>query len=654
MSEVRAELPAFDRSAPRLLVLRHGPGDGRRRKLAAWVAGAEAAGARAFLLRCDFDFDGPWAGARALVRALLPEVERDAPDLVERHARELATLLPHRCRGVEIPDLNLMDLTPPAERVRGYAMERAYRLAHGLVDWVAEWHRRQGDGRPWALACDGFEAGGTLGTAFVLELLRRRGAELGLTLLVTAERDGAAPEMPVGIGTIQVAGDEGTEENGPADPMDPDEAARRALALEGSSRNDVLAQQEAVPEILHLWLEAGRADRILFWRTIAFTHGYFHGFYEDALRYAEGILDRIDEALALAPHLTRWNLVGAIAYSDLAVDRPERALACVLCEGLARIDSLANRARISYVLAMIQARHLPRVDLAAAEGHLHEGLVALAAAEISEADRAFLQVFLGNGLAFVRHRQGRPQEALELCRSGFALLAERLPPERHRLHRSSLLYNMGQVHSATGSFAEAIECYGLAAEFDPNNSELYNERGNAWLALGQAETAIDDYRRAIRLSPPYPEVWTNLGQAARRIGRFDQAVEAYTRALDLAPEALLPRLGRAQALAALDRRSEAIADYTTALAATPGDPLALSNRAALHFLDGRSEDALADLDRAVELDPGNADLYYNRAAALERLGRREEMRSDLLGYLRLSPEGEERAEVVSRLAELGV
>jgi tetratricopeptide (TPR) repeat protein len=311
----------------------------------------------------------------------------------------------------------------------------------------------------------------------------------------------------------------------------------------------------------------------------------------------------------------------------------------VLREGLARIDNPANLARVCYILAMIHARHLPPPDYPRAEAYIDQGLAALEGADLPEEDRAFLRVFILNGLAFIRHRQGRSAEALDLCRSGFALLEERLPPDRHRLHRSSLLSNMAQVHAAAG--------------FDPNNTDFYNDRGNALACLDRLEEAVADYRTAIRLSPPYHEVWTNLGQALKRLGRIEEARDAYTRALDLDSRQPLPRLGRAQSAALLGRTAEARADYTLALAQDPAQPLLLANRAVLWFQEGRLAEALADLDQAIEMEPGNPDLYYNRAAVHEKLGRIEDMERDLRTYLERNPGAEDREEVEARLRPPG-
>ena len=174
-----------------------------------------------------------------------------------------------------------------------------------------------------------------------------------------------------------------------------------------------------------------------------------------------------------------------------------------------------------------------------------------------------------NGLAMIRNFQRRPQEAIELCRTGFAYLNEHLGADEHRLHRSILLYNTAQVYAAIGMAAEALEYYSATIAQDPNYSEYHNERASVLLQLDRLEEAEADYLRAIELSPPYFEVFTNLGQCYRRMGAMDKAIKEYSRALDLEPGHLLGRLGRAKAYEEAGQRGDAIDDYTAVLAQDP-------------------------------------------------------------------------------------
>jgi len=199
----------------------------------------------------------------------------------------------------------------------------------------------------------------------------------------------------------------------------------------------------------------------------------------------------------------------------------------------------------------------------------------------------------------IRHRQGRPDEALELCLAGFNELRQRLAPEEHRLHRSVLLYNAAQVLAALERHDEAIACISRAMALDPNYSEYYAERGGVYLKIGRFEEAERDFLRAIDLSPPYSDVWTNLGQCYRVTDRPEEAIRAYARALDLDPAVPLALIGRAESSLALGDADGAIRDYTAALALEHEQPLVLAGRAVAYYESGRFDDALNDNRRVV-------------------------------------------------------
>jgi tetratricopeptide (TPR) repeat protein len=293
------------------------------------------------------------------------------------------------------------------------------------------------------------------------------------------------------------------------------------------------------------------------------------------------------------------------------VGRPDLAYQAVL-EGLPKLDDARELARAHYVLAMSHARFLPQRNNEMAETFLLEGLHRLGQLPPELEGVAFLTSFLWNGLAYVRHRQGRPSEAIQLCQKAYAHLLASLRPEQHRLHRTVLHYNIAQVYGAAQEYEKAIEHYSAAIQDDPNYSEYYNERGSTFLKLGRLGEAETDYLRAIGLSAPYHEVWTNLGQCYRLQDKLPKAVEAYNVSLDLEPRASLALIGRAQALQGLGRFEEALRDYDCLLAESPDQPTLLSNRAAARWGLGQLDEALADIETALRLDPANSLLQKNK------------------------------------------
>ncbi len=639
-------LPDIDSSACIQYVVEAFDTSERKRLLAAWLERQHHSGATTHFVSCDSQRAGLWAGLSDLLRGIVPEVEGEAPDLIRRHSHELTLVLPSLLRTLEVPNQNLADLAIPEEKVRNYPVDRAFRIIHGLIDLLSDWNSRR-HSAPWVIVCDRFDEAGALVKMFFRELMRRRGRTLRLTL-VLAVRPGKAGMLADSVEATYLQWHLQEEQERRPDPRQMEERARD---IEAQGKDDYLILREHLSELIYYWRNSNHPEKSLVWVGFAFSEYNHFGFYEDALPYGMDVLRNLDVILASeTTPFTRWNLVGALTNCQLALGQPEKALEIAEHEGLAKVDDLADRSRIFYVLALIHSRFLPKPDFAKAEDYISRGLEVLEKADVPEHERLFMEVFLYNGLAYIRHRQGRPQEALAFCRSGFELLETKLRPDQHLLHRSVLLYNTAQVYAALREWNKALEYYTATMKFDPNYSEYYNERGNTYLNLGRLDEAIVDYHCAIELSAPYQEVWTNLGQAYKLAGRLPEAVEAYSHALDLDPHQVLPRLGRAQSYDALGRTQEALKDYSAALQQDPTQALALINRASLWYDAGELQKSLEDLDRAVALEPANADFRYNRSVALADLGRCAEAIRDLQFFLELRPDTAERDEIEVKIA----
>lgn len=632
---------------PGRVVIVQAPATRRRREiLRERLAEAERRGSRTWLLDTGFDTGGPWAGIHDLFARILEEMREQRPDLVEKHDYELIHVVPELRRSLRVRYSTLTDLAPSEEKVRNYPADRAFRIVHGLIDLLDAW--KGSEGPPWVIACESFDQISHIGRRFFRELMRRRGESLGLTLLVACApasteevRDRFTGDV---LGPVIRLDLPAEEESLP----DPTEAFRLALELEQKVGEDLLEIQIHLPDLIRGWRAAGDLKRLFLYNYHGLEIFNTLGFYEDAIVYGEAARTLYKAHIAEDPDI-RWSIFLKLFMSYLGLLQPERADDLAREDAIGRIESLERRGQLHYLLAMLHARFSPQRDLARGEELLELGLRDLEQADMDEGARHFQMVFNRNGLAMIRHFQGRFQEAIDLCREGFDRLNAHLSPDRHRLHRSVLLYNLAQVYSALGEHEEAIRHYTAAMEMDPNYSEYFNERGSIFLRLGRYDEARADYLTAIELSPPYFEVWTNLGQCDRSLGRLQEAVEAYSRALDLEPRQLLALLGRAQAYEALGRLHEAIADYTAALDLQPNQWDAVASRAVLHYERGDLAASLRDLNRAIELAPRVADLRQNRALVLSDLGCPEDAARDLTIYLDLAPDAEDRAEVQERL-----
>lgn len=615
-------------SAPgaHVVVLEAPAGVARRALADRWAAAARAAGATgAWTLPCDTERHGIWGGLDAWLMALAPHLEEHAPDLVVRHDAELVAAAPELRTRIRPRYVTLTDAAENDEGVRNYARDRAYRIPQGLVDLLDAWHTRSGGGR-WAVACDGLDRCGALVERFFRNMARRRGDALGLVLLAAVDpgRGDAVAEWFAPHARVHRASAD-LPPGGEPVPA-PAEAARLAAEMEAWVMRDTLDIALHLHELIRLWGLAGDPLRQAAWHARALSLYAHLGYYEDAFRHLPPV--RANLALfdggAEKAFYSRARIVSNLRITYITNRRPEEALRVVVEEGLGKLTDPVERARAFYIASMLHARHLPVRDQAKAEEYLQAGLAELERAQLDAADRHFLTGFLLNGLAYIRFRQGDAGEAAALSHANYDRLDENLPPGRHRLHRSVLLYNAGQVYARTGDLERAVEQYTLAMEMDPSYSEYYNDRGNLYLRMGRLPEAERDYLQAIELSPPYAEVWFNLGQCYGRQGRTAAAECAFARAVDLDPGRAEAWTNLARAHQALGRPDEALAAYDAALAADPDSPASafvLANRAALRLARGRGDDALADLDRAVALAPGHPGLQRNRQLALQALGR---------------------------------
>lgn len=640
----------FTANSPSVLIAEAARGPARRLWLADCAGEAAKPGSLSFILPCDFDLGGAWAGVNQLFLELVPQIRVRRPDLLDRHAFELVYALPELRQELTLRNLTLTDVASAEEKVRNYAADRALRNVHGLIDLLDSWKTETGADIPWVIVCDCYDLAGAMSRYFFQELIRRCVKRLNLHFLV-AVNPGSGKDICASLsecGMAKVVTLEVSPEPWPV--LDSVMAAQKARQLEESAGDDRFRKLVCLPELIALWRAAGRNDKVLHLKYFGLVVYLHLGQYADALRYAEGLMDLAeryapeDEDLRRSIVIKILNGLMGNQASELELQEIE-ALALQFAEHAPptwRID-------IYYLLAMVHARFRKPRNFPKGEEYLERGLAALEQAGLPEAQYHFHYVFNRNGVAMIRSFQARHNEAIQLCLDGIERLNKHVGTDKHRLHRSVLVYNIAQVYFATGRYEEAIEHYTAAMSMDPNYSEYYNERGNIYLRMGRFEQAQADYLRAIELSPPYYEVFTNLGQCYRNMENMAQAIEAYSRALDLQPRQALALAGRAQAHEMLSNRDAAIADYSSALSYDPNQWEVVASRGVLYYEAGNLSAALTDFTRAIELKPDQIDLYQNRSVVLADSGQTEDAARDLKAALALNPPDEDKVSLQEQL-----
>lgn len=168
------------------------------------------------------------------------------------------------------------------------------------------------------------------------------------------------------------------------------------------------------------------------------------------------------------------------------------------------------------------------------------------------------------------------------------------------------------------------------------------QRAQQSAILGDRTAARDQLRQAAALDPTSSDLAYQLARAQESAGATDEAKAEYCRFIALAPNA--PEVAEAR-----DRVASLSRSVQTAM----------SDRIAAPFRDGiaayeagRIAQAEGLFTAAIGLQPDWGDAYYNRAQTYAVRGMRDPAVRDLQQYLRLKPEADDRATVISRINAL--
>jgi tetratricopeptide (TPR) repeat protein len=96
-------------------------------------------------------------------------------------------------------------------------------------------------------------------------------------------------------------------------------------------------------------------------------------------------------------------------------------------------------------------------------------------------------------------------------------------------------FDRGLAAHKQGNTQEAIAQFTQAIKLDPNYTDAYNNRGNAYYDLDDYDKAIADYAQAIKIDPGDADAYNNRGIAYHNLGDYDKAIADYAQAIKLDP-----------------------------------------------------------------------------------------------------------------------
>jgi len=152
--------------------------------------------------------------------------------------------------------------------------------------------------------------------------------------------------------------------------------------------------------------------------------------------------------------------------------------------------------------------------------------------------------------------------------------------------------------------------FARAAEIDPDNSDIYNHRGQVFLLLEEMNKSIVDFNRAVRLNPNHPiayaqKLYTDY-RCAVMIGdatKVNTVISDFYEAIEKNPKCVENYSLAAQVLNAQEAFKEADALYKKALEVDPKNANLLVHRGLMALQSrGDIEEGVRLIEKALEMD----------------------------------------------------
>jgi len=570
-------------------------------------------------INADFTNAGVWSGVRSLIDEAYNYLkEKGFNDVIQKHQYELYMVLASKRKEINLTHACLTDTTEGIEKTRNFPVDRAYRIVNGLVELVGTWKEICTQKQKWRLFIHNFDMAHHLATRFYLELGRRQ-SHRNILILATCQ------DIPDQLDTWKLIDPEqltanehsiSNQEKSPATTFNPQ------ISMHEFEKNFMPTLEHYSQKEQH-----DTAAEVAIRALCLYNH---YGFYHESAYFLPYVLPYF-EKLVGTDQSKRWNYVGNMFQALVTTEQEDKALELINSLAAPHLTQPELQAKMHYLLAMVYIRYAKNKDLEQGERHILDAVKYVEQAKqiIPLDEYAFLKVFINNGLAFVRVRQNRPTDALELCQNGYQYLTRTLGDKKHNLHRSVLIYNSAQVYMMLNEFRLAESSYLKSIEMDPYYSEYYNELGNIYLKSQEYHKALRQYQVAIQYSAPYPEVYFNQGVCLSLLGENQQAISSFNLSADLDPSQSLLYVHRAELFEELGNQDQALQDYDKALTLAPELIIARVNKAVILFEQNNFNEALDEMNKVVSTEPQVADHLFNRSQIYQALGKNNEANMDL-------------------------
>jgi serine/threonine protein kinase len=181
-----------------------------------------------------------------------------------------------------------------------------------------------------------------------------------------------------------------------------------------------------------------------------------------------------------------------------------------------------------------------------------------------------------------------------------------------------------------------IEGLNEAIKRNPNDANIYFERGNARASSNDKKGAIVDYSKSIALNPKESEVYSQRGNSYSAIGNKQAAIQDYSQVIKLEPDRADAYFHRAIDRSNVGDKKGAVEDYSQVIKLEPDRADAYFDRGNTRAALGDKKGAIADLTKSIQYKPNRAATYKNRGNARAAIGDKQGAAGDYLQASKLS------------------
>jgi Putative Zn-dependent protease, contains TPR repeats len=188
---------------------------------------------------------------------------------------------------------------------------------------------------------------------------------------------------------------------------------------------------------------------------------------------------------------------------------------------------------------------------------------------------------------------------------------------------SEFLNQLREINAEKGTQIEQIN----AGEVEISTNELLLKeiilKANEYSYKKEYEKAIGMYEQVTNLDPNNFEVWFNKGLAYIALNKHDDAILCFDKYLDKYPNDAMGLNNKAYALAHVNRSEEALPIIKRSLKINPHSGYAFDTIGFIYFKLGKYEKALSFYEKAIKMESNHV-RWHHKALALDKLGRRTE------------------------------